>query len=99
MTASLQRLPQRSTDVLLMDEDTRSTLIEPDAGTTHVLNPPARAIWELCDGTTTLDELVGAICEVFSVPHGQALRDVAAVLGQLEQAGLVTWSTDEQVRT
>lgn len=99
MTTQLRRLPVRRTDVLLMDEDIRSTLIDRDAGTTHVLNPPARAIWELCDGTTTLDELVNAICEVFSVPHGQALRDVAAVLGQLEEAGLVTWSADEQVRT
>ena len=99
MTTQLRRLPVRHTDVLLMDEDIRSTLIDPDAGTTHVLNPTARAIWELCDGTTTLDELVNASCEVFSVPHGQALRDVAAVLGQLEQAGLVTWSADEQVRT
>ncbi len=99
MDTPLQHLPRRRTDVLLMDEDTRSTLIDPDVGTTHVLNPTARAIWELCDGTTTLDELVNAICEVFSVPHGEALRDVAAVLGQLEQAGLVTWSADEQVRT
>lgn len=96
MTTQLRRLPIRRTDVLLMDEDTRSVLVDPEAGTSHVLNPTARAIWELCDGTTTLDELVGAICEVFSVPHRDALRDVAAVLGRFEDAGLVKWSDEGQ---
>lgn len=97
MSTRLRLLPIRRTDVRLRDEDTRSVLVDERHATTHILNPTARAIWELCDGTTTLDELVNAICEVFSVPHGEALRDVAAVLGQLEAAGLVDWSVDEQV--
>ena len=95
MTTKVHRLPVRRTDVRLIDEDTRSVLIDDTQGVTHVLNPTARAIWELCDGTTTLDELVDAICQVFSVQHGVALRDVAAVLAQLEDAGLVAWASDD----
>ena len=91
MTTKVHRLPVRRTDVRLIDEDTRSVLIKVEEDVAHVLNPTARAVWELCDGTTTLDELVDAICQVFSVPHGVALRDVAAVLAQLEDAGLVAW--------
>lgn len=95
MTTKVQRLPVRRTKVRLIDEDTRSVLIDDQKGVTHVLNPTARAIWELCDGTTTLDELVDAICKVFSVPHGVALHDVAAVLAQLEGAGLVSWGRND----
>jgi len=95
MTTKVYRLPIRRTELRLRDEDTRSVLIDVERGTTHVLNPTARAIWELCDGTTTLDELVDAICQVFSVSHGVALRDVAAVLAQLEEAGLVAWASDD----
>jgi len=95
MTTKVHRLPVRRTDVRLIDEDSRSVLIDDREGVTHVLNPTARAIWELCDGTTTLDELVDAICQVFSVQHGVALRDVAAVLAQLEDAGLVAWASDD----
>ena len=95
MTTKVHRLPVRRTDVQLVDEDGRSVLIDDREGVTHVLNPTARAIWELCDGTTTLDELVDAICQVFSVQHGVALRDVAAVLAQLEDAGLVAWASDD----
>ena len=94
MTIKVHRLPMRRMDVRLIDDDTRSVLIDDQEGGTHVLNPTARAIWELCDGTTTLDELVDAICKVFSVPHGVALRDVAAVLAQFEGAGLVSWGPD-----
>ena len=94
MTTRAERLPERRTDVQLIDEDTRSILVDDEVGTTSVLNPTARAVWELCDGATTLDELVDAICQVFSVPPGVALRDVAAVLTDLEEAGLVEWSSN-----
>jgi len=93
MTTKIERLPLRRQQVLLRDEETRSLLVDPDRGVTHVLNPTARAIWELCDGATTLEEVVNAICQVFSVPPGPASRDVAEVLMQFEEAGLVTWSS------
>lgn len=99
MTTQVRRLPVRRTDVSLDGDDIRSVLLDPETGVGHVLNPTARAVWELCDGTTTLDELVDAICQVFSVSHGVALRDVAAVLADLEGAGLVVWSADDHQDT
>jgi hypothetical protein len=86
------RLPRRRDDVLLFDEDTRSVLAAPDQDVTHVLNPTARAVWELCDGMTTLDELAAAICQVFSVSPEVAAADVSAVIEQLVAAELVVWA-------
>lgn len=92
MSTRLQRLPSRRPDVLLREDDPQTLLFPWDEDTTHVLNPTARAIWELCDGTTTIGELADAICEVFSVPRERAVADVAAVLVQLSEAGLVAWT-------
>ena len=41
---------------------------------THVLNPTARRIWELCDGRHTVQDMERVIKAGFSVPDG---RDVA----------------------
>ena len=88
MTVRLHHLPRRRTDVQLLDETDHSVLIDPDAKR-YVLNPTARAIWEMCDGTTTVDELADAICEVFDVDRQQATSDVAATVEQLTHAGLL----------
>lgn len=97
MTASSERLPRRRTDVLLLDTASRSLLVADDQQVTHVLNPTARAIWELCDGATTVEELVAAICSVFDVGHDAARADVTAALEQLAAAGLVSWSGQGRV--
>jgi hypothetical protein len=97
VTTQALRLPIRRSDVLLHDEESRSVLLDPMEGVTHVLNPTARAVWELCDGATTMDEVVAAICQVFCVPHGVALRDIATVLEQLEKSGLVSWPPASEV--
>jgi hypothetical protein len=92
MNAVLGRLPRRRTDVLLRDEGTESLVIARGQPVPHVLNPTARAIWELCDGATTVDEVVDAICQVFAVPPDRAVDDVIKTLDDLAQAGLVDWT-------
>jgi hypothetical protein len=89
MTTGLHRLPRRRPDFVLHDRELRSFIISPDRSVAHELNPTARAVWELCDGTTTVDELVDAICEVFSVEREVAMADVTAIVDDLVAAGLV----------
>ncbi|GGI05350.1 PqqD family protein [Egicoccus halophilus] len=90
-----QTLPSRRGDVERYDGGTESVLFVAGSSQRHVLNAPARAIWEACDGTTTIEELVRAICTVFSVSYGAALHDIEVVLGALERAGLVAWTGNE----
>jgi hypothetical protein len=65
-----------------------------DAGRTVVLalNDTAAALWELCDGSTSIDEMVTAICDVSSIPPSRARSDVERTLARFEQAGLITVS-------
>jgi hypothetical protein len=92
MTTDLQRLPRRRLDVEVREDGSDSEVVAASSDAVHVLNPTARAIWELCDGATTVDEMVAAICQLFDVPRSTAFRDVHAVIGQLQRAGLVNWS-------
>src|SRR5262245_42470742 len=52
--------------------------------TVHALNPAAARVWELCDGRTTIDEMIAA--------HGDvpdATLIVQHALAQFERAGLL----------
>ena len=88
-STDLDHLPQRSRDVELRETGAKSVLVTA-SGSTFALNPTARAIWELCDGTTTVDELAVAISEVFAIDRATAIDDVTATIEQLRAAELVT---------
>ncbi|HEX6393038.1 MAG TPA: PqqD family protein [Acidimicrobiales bacterium] len=64
-----------------------------DAERTKVLslNESAAAVLELCDGRTTIDEMVMAICQVASVRPDQAREDVELTIAKLEGAGFVAF--------
>jgi hypothetical protein len=85
-------LPQRRNDVVLHEDGARSMLVTP-SGTMFELNPTARAIWDLCDGRTTIDELATALSEVFLIDAPVASREVAATIHLLRDADLVTGPT------
>lgn len=74
-------------------ERRRERALISDAEQTNVLslNESAAAVWELCDGRTTIDEMVMAICQVASVRPDQAREDVEMTLAKLEGAGFLAF--------
>lgn len=66
-----------------------STVLVTLDGTDHVLNGTAVALWELCDGTTTVDEMIVAVTELFGLPAQRSRTEVVAALGALAEVGLV----------
>jgi hypothetical protein len=54
-----------------------------------VVNSTAAALWELCDGDTTADEMVDAIHLVSSIDVPTVRSDVLRALGELERAGTI----------
>jgi len=71
-------------------EDT--AIYNPETGVLHLLNPSALAIWELCDGETTVEEMAAAIDELTGVGLDAAESGVSAALEQLAEAGLVSFA-------
>ena len=45
----------------------------------------------LCDGETTPDEMVEAICELSGLPREVVVEDVRRILLQFEEADILTW--------
>lgn len=62
-----------------------------DDDSEHLVNETALALWQLCDGATTTEEMIEGVCALFDAPREAIADDVASALDQLRQAGLVTW--------
>jgi PqqD family protein of HPr-rel-A system len=87
MTDDQRPLRQGQAWVRRGSDDT--AVFNPDTGTLHMLNPSALAIWELCDGETTIGEIVQAVIEVTDASRERATTDVVATLEHLRDADLV----------
>ena len=59
-------------------------------GGLHVLNASALAIWELCDGETTADEMAEAVAEIAGLEIGLARADVEVALSELYERSLIS---------
>jgi len=55
------------------------------------MNDSAAAIWELCDGITTVPEMVTAVCTVSGVDADTVTRDIRDVMRKLARVGAIVW--------
>jgi hypothetical protein len=81
--------PTKRGEAWVQREGDRTAVYNPDTGLLHLLNPPALAIWELCDGETTPEEMAAAISEVTGLEAETTLSDVGYALNGLLAAGLI----------
>jgi hypothetical protein len=68
-----------------------TTIYDPGLGSVFLLNDTALAIWELCDGETTVEEMVTAVCELCGMHRDIVVEDVDRILTAFGAAGLLTW--------
>ena len=66
-----------------------TAVFNPETGTLHLLNSSALAIWELCDGSTTAEEMAEAVAELTALDIAAASADVGSALDELERQGLI----------
>ena len=62
------------------------------SGIAVALDQTALALWELCDGETTVAEMTVAVCALFAAPEQTVSDDITAMLATLEVSGLITWA-------
>ena len=86
--------PIRRSGVKLSHTGDLCTLDAADGERLWVLNESALALWELCDGETSLDEMVDAICCLCNISAERAITDVDEMLGAFTEAGLLRWSDE-----
>jgi hypothetical protein len=88
----LDRRPllRRSIEFRVLD-DFSSVAVDPDSGEAHALTPVATAIFERCDGTLSVTEIIDEIVGVFDCQRMQAEADVVAFLSDLAARRLIDW--------
>ncbi|HEY8446122.1 MAG TPA: HPr-rel-A system PqqD family peptide chaperone [Thermomicrobiales bacterium] len=91
-TAQLERYPSlRSSVEFRVLDDLSSVAVNPESGEAHALTPVATAIFERCDGTMSIAEIVRDIVDIFECDGAQAEKDVIAFLDDLTVRGLIDW--------
>jgi hypothetical protein len=55
----------------------------------HVLNTSARAIFLLCDGTRTLEQVVDAFASQYEIDDGTARTDTQQIIDELMKLGIL----------
>jgi hypothetical protein len=84
--------PLRKPEVWLRQADNENVVFDPETNAVHILNATATAIWVLCDGETTPDEMVDAVCELSGLPREVVVEDLRRILLQFEEADILTWT-------
>ena len=64
-------------------------LFTPHAGAAIPLNASGAAIWTLCDGTRSVDEIVGQLAEDYDAPRDQIETDSRRFLAEMTRLGLL----------
>jgi hypothetical protein len=82
----------QSEDVISRRVGNEMVVLKSDANAAHILNTTAAAIWELCDGQHSLDEIAASICDRFEVSFEQARGDIEQIIGRFIKVGIVNES-------
>lgn len=84
----MQDRPKKSDGLEIDEVEDGFVVYQPDRARVHYLNPTAKLILELCDGTLTAAQIAGLIAGAFGLPETPR-TEVEDALATLETEGLV----------
>jgi hypothetical protein len=67
-------------------------MISPDEGMVRMLNLTATRVWQLADGSRSVEEIAATLTDEFDVDFIQARQSVMRLLTELSERQLITWS-------
>ena len=80
---------KRSTRVAWRRIEDEVVVVSSDQNNLTILNDTAARVWELLEGTRSLDQLTDAIHLEFEVSREVARADVGKFVGELQTRGLI----------
>jgi coenzyme PQQ synthesis protein D (PqqD) len=78
-------IPARSADVTLQRVGNEAILHDRRNGRAHVINSSAARIWDLCDGSATVDEIAERFAASYAMPASEVHADVVAILARFRE--------------
>ena len=84
---------QRRLDLVCRIIQGEAVILNGEAGVLHRLNPTASFIWECCDGTSSVDDIVARLANAYDVDLRTCQKDVSEIVLKLESLNLLTRKT------
>lgn len=81
--------PRKAADVLELDMGDGFILYNHDSSLVHHLNPSAAILWQLCDGSASVEQLSIEVAEEYDLDQPQVQREIAELIAELDAMGLV----------
>jgi plasmid maintenance system antidote protein VapI len=85
----MNNAPLKSGDIIARRIEKEIVLIQNNGLAVHVLNNTAASIWELCDGTHSVEQITSKLCEQYDVSEEEASADVRNTLERLTKLGVM----------
>jgi hypothetical protein len=82
-------VPVRRAGATAVDLDDNLALYDEVGQLLILLNTSAASVWELCDGTTTMDDMVCRLAQAHAADAGEVGDDVRRTVRKLADLGLV----------
>lgn len=85
----LEERLRRQEGVLAQEAHGRTVLLRLEDGGYYALDEVGAMIWELCDGSRAVAEIVALLCEEFDAPESTVQEDVLEFIGDLRRERLL----------
>ena len=82
-------VPRGRDDVVTRTIDDETVILDQARGLIHRLNPTAGLIWNHCDGSSAVADIVWTLGRMFEIDPTTARRDVLSTVRLLGRLGLV----------
>jgi len=82
--------PKRRPDLIYRTIDGETVILNREAGVLHRLNSTASFIWECCDGSSGVDDIVARLANAYEVDFPTSRKDVKEIVLKLESLNLLT---------
>lgn len=86
----LQSYPQRKEQIIAQKASKDFLLFNMDDGNYYSLNDVGCRVWELCDGTRSVADIIGILSAEYDVSTDVLAQDVIEVLDQFSNGKLVS---------
>jgi len=80
---------RRQDGILAQEAQGQTVLLRLDDGGYYALDEVGAIIWDLCDGTRAVSDIVAALCEQFDAPEETVRADVLEFIGDLRRERLL----------
>ena len=81
--------PVKNPDIVVRKEEKEALLFNPADGNILCINGTGITIWDMCDGSRGMKDIVGEITGKYEVSGEKAEKDCFTYLKKLEESGFI----------